>query len=670
MGKKKNKKYCCDFETTVYRGQRSTEVWSAAITEIFGDDPEDVIVLHSIDEFFDHIFSNHKQARQFYYFHNLKFDGEFIIYWLMDNGYKTCFDEKKPDELKDHTFSAIISTMNQWYMISVKENGRLYQFRDSYKLLPFSVRSIGKSFKTKHQKTTLQYEGSRMPGYIPDDLELEYIKNDVLVMREAMEIMINEGYDGLTIGSCCMSNFKKLFYPGGHKAFSKDFPDLSQIVIDESFGSLTADEYIRKAYRGGWCYTRFPGYETSDDEEGITADVNSLYPSVMHSISGSVYPFGQPNFWKGNYIPKGLISDKGFNTEWYFYIRFECSFNIRPDHLPFVQIKDSIYYKSTDMLTTSQIFDKYGTPCRIYDCISGEYQQTKVTLTMTCTDFRLFIEHYKVENLKILDGCYFTAVKGIFDDYIDHYMQMKVEGSIEHDPVKRSIAKLSLNSLYGKFSTSINSSYKTCYINPETRTTEFFDVDEFDKTPGYIAIGAAVTSYARNFTIRAAQKNYKNFRYADTDSIHMILPKGDEVNGIRIHDTDLCAWKIENTWKYGRFVRAKTYIEYNPDINPPEDDTEYAKQASGEYVIKCAGLPQHCKNLFEACIRFDDLDDRKKWLNEQGESVDSLTDKELEFIDHKRFLDEFNTKLVIPGKLIPVHLPGGVLLKKVDFTIR
>lgn len=650
-GNRKTHKYACDFETTVYHGQKSSEVWSAAMTEINGPD-ESVLTFSSIDEYLDYIFNNHTHRRQIYYFHNLKFDGEFIVYWLMSNGYKADYTQtRKPMNMKNDSYNTVISNMNQWYMINIKVNGRLYIFRDSLKLLPFTLSQIGKSFKTKHQKTSMVYEGERRPGYIPDDDELEYIKNDVLVLREALEKMFEQGFSGLTIGSCCMDNFKKLFF--GIKKFKNSFPNLEEIVIEETFGDINADAYIRRGYRGGWCYTMFPGYECKN---GRVYDVNSLYPSVMHSKSGAYYPVGLPHFWSGNYIPKCLLTNTGYNREWYFYIRFECSFKIRPNKLPFVSIKDSIYYKATEMLTSSQIYDKYHTPIRVFDRVTGEFKENTVTLTMSCIDFRLFLEHYKVDNFKILDGVYFMAVEGLFDDYIDHYMKMKIEATKDNDPVRRQLSKLSLNNLYGKFAANSDSSYKECYIDPETECTEFIDIEAHDKTPGFIAVGAAVTSWARDFTIRAAQKNYKSFRYADTDSLHLELNDNDEVFGIEEDDTALCCWKMENEFSRALFVRAKTYIEYNEE----KDD----------YTIKCAGLPQHCKNLFEATIRYNTYDERLKWLEKKKETIQGLTEKEKEFLSHKHFIEDLSSNFKIPGKLLPVHVPGGVLLKKVDFTVR
>ena len=46
-------RFACDFETTVYDGQDTTLVWSAAFAELFKND---VHVLGSIDDFFKYFF--------------------------------------------------------------------------------------------------------------------------------------------------------------------------------------------------------------------------------------------------------------------------------------------------------------------------------------------------------------------------------------------------------------------------------------------------------------------------------------------------------------------------------------------------------------------------------------------------------------------------------------
>jgi hypothetical protein len=182
--------------------------------------------------------------------------------------------------------------MGQWYTFKIKEGPYLIELRDSLKLLPFSVKKIGKSFGTKHKKLDMEYVGVRYAGCEITPEEESYIKNDVLVVKEAIEIMYEEGHDKLTIGSCCLTEFKKTVDKWDYKHF---FPDIYTIPLDESYGSPNAGEYVRRSYKGGWCYV-VEGKAKKLKHNGTTADVNSLYPSMMHSESGNRYPVGEPHF--------------------------------------------------------------------------------------------------------------------------------------------------------------------------------------------------------------------------------------------------------------------------------------------------------------------------------------------------------------------------------------
>ena len=98
----------------------------------------------------------------------------------------------------------------------------------------------------------------------------------------------------------------------------------------------TAGDYIRKSYRGGWCYL-VKGKENKIYTNGTTADVNSLYPSMMSSESGNRYPVGVPHFWTGNIIP-----DRALESDKYFFIRIKTRFYIKKNMLPFIQIKGNL----------------------------------------------------------------------------------------------------------------------------------------------------------------------------------------------------------------------------------------------------------------------------------------------------------------------------------------
>ena len=196
--KRKSTMYMADFETTVYDGQTSTEVWAAALVKI---GTEDVVIYHSIGDFLKAVeaLSESNESDVIVYFHNLKFDGTFILSYLLSTGlYRQAlqqdkhgdyyFDEDK--HLSNGQFKYMISDMGQWYEITLKYQGHFIRFRDSLKLLPFSVKKIGKDFKTKHQKLEMEYKGYRYAGCEITQAEQEYIANDVLVVAEALQMLM------------------------------------------------------------------------------------------------------------------------------------------------------------------------------------------------------------------------------------------------------------------------------------------------------------------------------------------------------------------------------------------------------------------------------------------------------------------------------------------------
>ena len=53
-------------------------------------------------------------------------------------------------------------------------------------------------------------EGTNIEQELTADLVGDYIFNDAFVVKEALEIMFDEGHKKLTIGSCCLEEFKRL----------------------------------------------------------------------------------------------------------------------------------------------------------------------------------------------------------------------------------------------------------------------------------------------------------------------------------------------------------------------------------------------------------------------------------------------------------------------------
>lgn len=627
-----------DFETTVYEGQDHTEVWAAALVEIH---TEDVFVTNSIEDFFDLLFDLLKKSNLKVYFHNLKFDGSFILdhfirfrqfhqaYYLTDpmDPYSAVWHKDKL--MQNGDFKYLISDMGQWYMIQLKLHGHVLQIVDSFKLLPFSLSSVGKSFETKHRKTSIEYTGFRQAGGVISPEEQDYIGNDVLVLKEALEIMFSEGHNKLTIGACCLQEFKDLT---GFYDFGQMYPDMKKLQLDkEIYGSGDADAYIRKAYRGGWCYL-VKGKENHVYKNGITLDVNSLYPSVMSGESGNVYPYGDPVFWSGDYIP-----DQARKKGRYYYLRVRTRFELKPGMLPTLQIKNMSWYARNEYLETSAIKVKGVEYDRV--TIGDKVIDSRPTLTLTCTDWQLMQEHYYLFDTEILDGCWFYAKAGVFDCYIEKYRKIKMEST----GPRRTLSKLYLNNLYGRLCTGDNSSFKIAY-EKEDGSIGFYTIDEHNKKTVYIPAGAAVTAYARKFTIDAAQANYygpdkPGTIYSDTDSIHLDLPI-EKIKGVKLDDVNFLCWKHESSWKRGLFLRQKTYIEETDD---------------GANVTAC-GMGVRCKELISNCINGTDPKPRNE--------------AEREFCESFTRLEDFRIGLKVPSNLKQKRIPGGVVLMEDEFCIR
>lgn len=335
--------------------------------------------------------------------------GEFIINYLIKNNFKVV-EEKK--QYQDNTFSTIISDLGQFYNIEViyKKMSKRYikaSFFDSLKIIPFSVSDIAKSFNLPISKLEIDYMNPRKRNHKLTQEEIEYIKNDVKIVAMALKTLFDKGLTKMTSASNALYDYKKII---GNNAFNHFFPELDSVI----------DSDIRQAYKGGFTYLN-PMYKEKDVGSGITLDVNSLYPSIMYEKD---LPFGEPVFFKGKYQEDSIRP---------LYIqRLTCSFELKKNKIPTIQIKNNKYY-----------------------FIGNEYLKSSngliVALTLTNIDLKLFLENYDVQDLVYESGWKFKCIKGLFNKYIDKWIAEKNEGTITGNKGQRTRAKLMLNSLYGKF---------------------------------------------------------------------------------------------------------------------------------------------------------------------------------------------------------------------------
>lgn len=595
--------FAADFETTT--DENDCRVWAYALCNI--NDYTDFRYGNDIKEFFEFCANSKENYKVF--FHNLKFDGSYILSAIMSMGYEWIGDKK---DKRDKTFTTLITDMGQFYSITIyfKVTGHhtnKVEILDSMKIFPnFSVERVAEGFKLPISKLELDYKTKREVGHKLTPHEIDYIRNDVEIMARALKEMFSRGLTKMTIASDAMNNFKDYFV-----GFRKKFPILPPEV----------DKDIRKSYRGGFTYVNDVWKEKTVGK-GIVLDVNSLYPSCM--CSPYPLPYGQPRFFKGKYEEDPVYS---------LYVQsFTCKFDIKPNKIPSVQIKNSLSFIPNEYVKSSN-----GEP---------------ITLYLTKPDFELFMEQYDVKDLVYNGGWKFKQSIGMFDNYVNYWTEQKIQAGKEGNAPLRQIAKLMLNSLYGKFGMSGTARQKSPILDHDG-IVRFALLPEENRETIAVAVASFITSYGRNKTIRTSQairdftlKKYDEDRYfySDTDSIHANLSEEDleELKDIiDIDDYKLGYWAKEAEFDRAIYIRQKCYVE----------------EIKGKLQVTVAGLPKYLAPL----ITFDNF--------KRGFSTEGLSLKEMLDLASANGATEEELKKLHP-KLTYKYVKGGVILADTDFTIK
>ena len=525
----------CDFETTV--NEDHTEVWLAGSYNIFTGD---FVYQRTIDEWFEYV---EQYKNSIIWFHNLKFDGGFILYYLLTHGY-TWSNARKPIEKQ---FTTCISSMNQWYTMKINTGKAILNIRDSLKIIRLPVRAIPKAFGLEEQKGSIEYETYKEPPKTVTAEEIEYLRLDCTIVGKAIAQLWTQGHHSITSASNAMSAYKQSI---GKKTFERLFP---QLTTEE-------DKYVRRAYKGGYVYVT-DEYKDRWLGRGFVVDVNSLYPSRCASVEHTPLPFGTPVYFTGE------PTNKTFKL---WIAHFKCSFYLKDGYLPTIQIKNNPRnFCETDYLKDS-IVD--GIPAR-------------VDLYMTNIDYSIMVEHYDIVDFEWIDGYYFMCSEGLWKDYIDENMRIKEQATIEGNMGLRTIAKGNMNEPTGKFATRPDGSSKMPYFDEEKGIVRYQSFIDNDRKLIYTPMSCFITAWGRKKMITTAQRLHKQgqFVYCDTDSAHCIgkMPKWlyDECD-----HTALGKWDIEGQFRKAKFIRPKTYMEHTK--TKLDDGTTTYK-----WNIKCAGLP-------------------------------------------------------------------------------
>lgn len=672
-----------DFETCLTESRDNVRVWAWGMFDFMTGEYADGT---NINSFLDRIL-NDNQVYDIG-FHNLKFDGTFIIPALFKRGFTYLSNNEFMDKWQnggDMTglFTHNITAMGQWFSITIakskqanKSTPAFVQIWDTYKLFPKKLSEIGLQYNTATQKIQEDkefYERIRPENHVLTAEESAYLKADCLVLGQALYKQF-ERYGTIYrtqaskafhfFKECCTDeagnvNYKRK-YEGVQQWTVPDIPGLEDYKgatvrflprdvrkkIDKSGAKLVdAYEYyipdfytwqdIKRAYTGGIAYVN-PRYVEQSIEGKITViDVNSMYPYCLRTFP---IPFGR--FEK---IEGGPDFDKG--GCWIAGAR--VSFKLKKEsNLPCIQIKEKY---GRQWLRESTDYMKYGEEDKYNEDViwftSVDYETFKENYNFTV---HKWIYHYYFPNVANKDGKQFIdkfyAEKQKADNIMNRIKKAKPD-TYKDDPeflqasLDRQESKVAMNSAYGKHGTKYFLYSKDSVFAGDNEPVKYVPETslqrEPDKEPShyYCPYAAFVTAYARRMLVTTWNAFEGRAVYCDTDSIHFIgteveIPKTVPVD--RKKTGGLGLWKVEDEFVKGRYLRAKSYIEVT---------------AEGKTNITCAGATPEIKALMN-------WDTFRVGFN-AWEVARSLG---LDIKDH--------------SKLTPKQYPDGVNLEIVNFEIK
>ena len=537
------------------------------------------------------------------YFHNMKFDAYNILYALLTLGYIYTDDIKQ-----------LLIQDSSWYTFRLNYRGISLEFRDSYKLISQQLSSFQKTFGLSIGKSTEDSWKDRMDEVATVNALLnrtepglmEYALLDVDVLQAGLdkfwELQGGKKASRLTAASLAYNEWLNVIEEHGYRTadgvYHKGFIEVDKkkkltIVMDNDMPKFIHD-ITNYTYRGAVCYPN-PDY-TNKTLKGIYVyiDANSLYPSAMlPSVQGRncynqmelthYYPVGVPVRLKS--MPtEEIMKDRRYVS----FLKLRIKAKIKPDAvIPFVSL---------------------GRQGRVGMSFNRLYQtndflrEIDETFWVTSIDYRSIQNYYDIEEQEFIEGIIYTpenTSNDIFNEYISKWRKIKEQAAREKNAGLKQLAKIMLNSLYGKFAQSID--------NIET-FFEFGDNGSLTVSEGSfdgktslknMGIAAMITSYAREILLDVANLlSPEEFLYCDTDSIIMTengWRKIREEKGL-LDKAEFGCWDVEHIVKKVKILHQKCYMITEFEAFQRDHKRERT-------VVKCAGASEDIKRF----IRYENF---------------------------------------------------------------
>lgn len=553
--------------------------------------------------------------KTYWYAHNIgSFDGVLILNTLCDIHY-----EIKPTWAGDVLTEIIVRDKNKKRTIHIK---------DTIKLLPGKLDDIGKSFNIVQSKGNFPHDFATIENlnYIGKDPNnkgrndlwnfkeeaIKYCTNDTEILYEIITKFRNNIWYDWKIDISRINTISSL----AMKIFLSSFYNINNTPIYHT--GISNEDILRMAYYGG---TNLKFIDRIDN--GYIYDIVSQYPNaIMRDI-----PSGKPVF-----------TDNIENLENFFgfiYCEVTC-----PDRSV---LKNPILPRRIKVDNIERIVIGTGTWKGWYFSEELKYAKEIGYIITPISGFR------------------FNRGVDIFKKYIDHFFIIKIQST----DAKRILAKLILNSLYGRWGinrrssviilvkkeeynnlkkvhnliSSINDTYdliavdepvrneiknlisKSGLMNEDQEKDLYSIEDTWKPNSTAVQLSAAISSYARISINKYINITDNVIAYIDTDSVVVQNKLPDNEVG-----EDLGIIKLEHTINEGLFIRPKFYG---------------IKNNKGEILIKCSSIDSShitWKDI-ESCIKGNKYDTVQTNLVADWKTISVKTVKKNVEIDGKSIFD-------------------------------
>lgn len=620
--------YVADFETITdetnyYKEFKRTGITYGVIKNFEGTIEK---TFNKLSSFFE-IIKSLGHGKIVIYFHNLGFDGSFIISYLDQIGFihaEDCFNK--------NTFHVFRTTNPKIYYIRVNYEDVLIEFRCSKLILQSSVKALGKNvniekYKHKAQETNEFYNVepiNELEEFEQQNLEYcDYCKRDVEIVRvsllafyEEMLKILNAKNEG--------DNFQELLNCYTLSSISFLLQRVYSTQKDNPFFIKNYEERIiaDKFKQGGLTLVNNNILQKEQKTNVIIIDLKSAYPAVMANQKMAYKYYG--SFDYNNY--EDLIKDYQKEKHYYYFVEFDL-INVVPKNghdIPllknFSKNKLVTHYTSADIYHGYYLLDELIVLLKFFDYKEIKIRKVhKVLKKMLFRDIVNELYHYKEKYKKEGDlarsHTYKILLNAGYGVHCKRWDYVNITTTKPPSPVftvETSTGK-KITYVY-KNNIDLNKPGHLCYMkNNKNYAIQPIRMEEHEGHLANVWIANTITSFTRIKIMNMILKiGIKNFAYSDTDSVFIMNKTEEEIKqycGDKLGD-----WEIEKgeEFDYLYVARKKMYVikkdnqikksgsagfDKNFDISRIEEEKEYAAGLVGKLVDGGMILTQSYKTI-------------------------------------------------------------------------